>query len=675
MIFNIKFDLMMNALPRDFKKNAWIVFALFALVFLIYGQVYHHEFINLDDGSVFTENQNVQHGITWKSLRWAMTNTDVGDWFPLTWISILADYQLWGARAGGHLLMNVFYHALNAVILFFLLRKMTGCWWKSAMVAALFAVHPLRVESVAWASGRKDVLCALFWLLTISAYVRYLEKKNRTAYMLMIGFYACAAMSKAMGVTLPVILLLLDVWPLERFRTRGFRALFFEKLPFWIMAALIALTAYLPKFSRSVISNWETCPWGMRLGNSVVFYVQYLGKTFWPRDLALFYPYPDTLPSFFTVTASALLLGLITYVTIRTLKRSPYLFVGWFWFLVILLPVIGIIKYGAFGIADRYLYLPHIGLFLGFTWALGDEAARRRIPKTVIRTGAVLAIGLLAYLSWQQTRHWKNTVTVNEHALQVTRNNFQAHNDLAAYYEDQGNISAAMDHYAQSLRIRPRSADVMNNVANLLLRSGHPEEAIEWYAKILAAEPDHKEASVNLGLALLQKGRPAEAETSLRRALEIAPDSLKANLGLADVEQRRGNTGGAWNYIAKALSRDPSDEEANYAAGNLKVAQRSYEEAAHYYKRTLEKDPRHFKAAMNLANVFFIEGRYEAAVLYYRKALDVRPGFLLAHLNLGKTYAKLGKGSLASREYEEVLRLSPGNTEAQKLLRDLAPRR
>lgn len=536
--------------PKKYLEPVLLIGLAF-LTFLVYGQVIHHEFVNYDVPEFITENPFVRTGFSLSGIRWAFTNGDVGDWHPLTWISLMLDSEVFGLRAGWHHLMNVWYHFANVILFFFLIKKITKNLFSSAFAAAVFAVHPLHVESVAWAAERKDVLSALFWLMTILVYFRCVRKEGRFHLLPVVFCYGLAIMSKPMVVTLPFVLILLDYWPLGRLKERGIWPLVAEKAPLWAFSFAACFMTFWFKWVKGGVPGEDLYPLGLRTANALVSYVRYLEKTFWPFDLAVFYPYPKSGIAPAAVLGSILLLSAVTVFVLRYGKKYPHLPVGWFWFLGTLVPVIGLIQTGGQAMADRYTYIPHMGFFLMLIPSISGSLSSWRYRTQVLGAGFLIAITFFSVLAWRQVGYWQSTVTLNEHALRVTNRNDQAHNNLGAYYESRGEFEKAAFHFARSLEIRPENPDVANNLASVLLQSGRVDEAIRLYRAILAVSPRHFNALLNLGLALMEKGTLEEAELFLRRALEENPRHPKPYLALADIFRRNGHMDQARELLSK----------------------------------------------------------------------------------------------------------------------------
>jgi tetratricopeptide (TPR) repeat protein len=513
----------------------------------VYWPVTRFEFINYDDPDYVTHNLHVQEGVTWPSLVWAFQTGHAANWHPLTWISHMLDVQFFQLNAGWHHFTNVCFHLANTLLLFSLLKNLTSAFWRSAFVAALFALHPLHVESVAWVSERKDVLSVFFGLLALWAYARFIRSKapadssgplSRSRancypfvyYCLSVALFAASLMSKPMLVTFPFILLLLDYWPLHRLKLRNqnlglklLLPLMVEKLPFFALAAASSVATFLVQKIGHAVSSFETIPLGPRIANALISYVQYLGKSIWPARLALPYVFP-THPSGVTAGFAACLLLVISIVALGLGRRRPWLVMGWFWFLGTLLPVIGVIQVGLQSMADRYTYFPLIGLFILVTWTAADlllESQLSRVALPALAVAILVACGLRAR---EQLRHWQDSETLFRHSIAVTGDNFMAHVCLGAALIDQGNLKDARGEFDAALKLKPSFAPALTDMAKLLYGEGQFEDAAALLREVLAAHPEDGVAHADLAIALAHQGKAAEALAHYRQAIRLEPE-------------------------------------------------------------------------------------------------------------------------------------------------------
>jgi tetratricopeptide (TPR) repeat protein len=500
-------------------------------VFFVYVQTASHEFINYDDPNYILRNRLVQAGITWEGLRWAFTTFDFYYWQPLTWVSHMLDCQLFGLDAGKHHLVSVLLHAVNAVLLLFALIALTRAPGPSAVAAALFALHPLRVESVAWAAERKDVLSGLFWMLTLLAYAKYAREKTVWRYWLVFAAFLGAVMSKPTVVTLPFVLLLLDWWPLGRIGSvSGFWACVREKWPLFALIAASSLWTFVGQKSMGAAVSLQALPFWFRLWNAVVSYADYLGKFVWPAGLGVLYPYGKIAGA--EMGAALLLLLAITGFVVWRGRVSKYLVTGWFWYVGALVPMIGLAQTGLQARADRFTYLPMIGLAILAAWGLEEVASRLRVP-VAVRAGAVsLVLGVLTFASFVQAMHWKNSFTLFAHTIAVTRDNDVMHLNLGDLYRQRRDWGRAIEHFEAALRIEPNNVEAHAIAGELYLQAGKVEGAVPHLEATLRLKPGHLGARKMLGRAYQAQGRADLAAEQFRQVLAVDPGDAEARAGL-----------------------------------------------------------------------------------------------------------------------------------------------
>ncbi len=525
------------------KPNSALLLALvLTLVTLaVYWQVQGHAFVTFDDYQYVVENPHVRHGLTLHGVVWAFTTGYASNWHPLTWLSHMLDCTLYGLNPKGHHFNNLLLHVANALLLFWVLRRMTAALWRSAFVAALFALHPLHVESVAWVAERKDLLSTLFWMMTMGAYVLYVERPGVGRYLSTLLLFALGLMAKPMLVTLPFVLLLLDYWPLGR-RHQSPLWLIREKLPFLAFTTISSLITF------SVQKNWGSVifilPLKDRIANTLVSYVTYIGKMIWPANLACLYPHPlDTLPTW-QVVGSLLLLLSISILVVRARGRRPYLPVGWFWYLGTLVPVIGLVQVGPQAMADRYTYVPLIGLFLMIAWTADDISVTWRSFERTLHTLAAASLCCLGMLSLLQTRHWKDTIALFQHNIRVTDNNHLAHFHLARNLERHGELRDSLNHFYEALRIRPDFSLGHYAIGNVLSQLGDVDAAIEHLSRALELDPNLRCVHNNLGCLLIRQGQTKAAIYHFTEALRIDPGDEKARRNLDIARPRMGTAAG-----------------------------------------------------------------------------------------------------------------------------------
>ncbi len=628
---------------RPDEKRFWPVFGicvfLVVAVLAVFWQCGNFGFVNYDDDRFVTANQHIVRGLTWENVRWAMTagiakgSTDTDYWRPLSLLSQALDVELFGLKAGAHHLMNVGIHSATTVALFLVLRAMTGALWRSAFVAAIFAIHPLHVESVAWVAERKDVLSGFFFVLTLGAYAGYVRRPFRVGrYLLVVLLSALGLMSKPSLVTLPCVLLLLDYWPLQRFGVVSTPRLLVEKVPLLVMAIAVAfLTAKGPSYSETFMAS---VPLAWRMGNALVSYATYLGQMFWPAGLAVFYPHLGNDLGLGSVLLSLLLMGGLTGAVFYW-RKKPYLGVGWLWYVGMLVPVIGLIQSGGQARADRYTYLPQIGLYLALTWAAEDLCAGWRHRRLVLGIAAAAVITALCLVSFVQTSYWHNSETLWAHTLAVTSNNAIAQNNFgAALLKKRGREEDAIAHFQEAIEIQPDDAEAHNNLGSAFFLEGRVDEAVAQFQKALETQPDFAEARNNLGLALLQKGRVDEAIAQFQQTLEIQPDSAEAYNNLGTAFSRKGQLDKAIMYSQKALEIQPDYAEAHNNLGSALFLEGRVDEAIAQFQKTLEIQPDSAEPHNNLGNALRQEGRIGEAISHYQKALEIQPQSVPVQNNL-----------------------------------------
>ena len=509
-----------------------IVICLFlaALTWLVFGQTLRHDFINYDDPRYVYENTKITSGVSLSGIAWAFTHIHSMNWHPLTTISHMLDCQVYGLKPGGHHFTNVLLHIVAAILLFLALQEMTGTFWNSAFVAAVFAIHPLRVESVAWIAERKDVLSGVFFMLTLLAYVHYVRLPSIGRYLVVVFALACGLMSKPMLVTLPFVLLLLDHWPLDRIRGRFWKRVA-EKIPLLALSAVSSIGTLVAQ--KGAVGWTEELPILERINNAIISYVLYIWQMVWPANLAVFYPHPENRLLPWEIISSLLLLVCVTAIAIALRKQRPYLITGWLWYLGMLVPVIGLVQVGWQGRADRYTYLPQIGLYIAITWTVADLTALWRRQRTILSTAAILTIGVLTWRAWAQTWYWRDSEILFKHALAVTTNNDVAENNLGIVYLRQGNVDEAISLLQAAVDLRPDNSPAHENLAKALLQKGKVADALIHYQKLLELQPDNIEVHNIVGTALIQQRRIREGVEEWEKVLAIQPDNGNAMSNLA----------------------------------------------------------------------------------------------------------------------------------------------
>jgi protein O-mannosyl-transferase len=637
----------------NYRRQILICLFLTFTVLAAFWQVNRCDFINYDDEDYITENSHIQNGITTEGIRWAFTTSHSANWHPLTWLSHMLDCQLFGLKAGRHHLTNVFFHIANTLLLFLILNLMTRAFWQSAFVAALFALHPLHVESVAWVSERKDVLSTFFWMLTMGAYIFYVERPVLQRYLPVLIFFALGLMAKPMLVTLPFVLLLLDYWPLQRFRQKRsaqeiqtdshrpvsvdkqkvhtkkkpaekgvanskkpatsedrwalISPVFWEKIPFFALAALSSIITYVTQQKGGAVVSIEAFALSDRIANAFVSYVIYIRKMIWPNDLAVFYPHPALLPTW-QVAGAVLFLIAVTLIVIRIADKFPYLTVGWLWYAGTLVPVIGIVQVGAQARADRYTYIPLIGLFIMAAWGLPELLEKWRFRKEVLFASFTLSLLCFFIVTWTQVGYWQNSVTVFRHAVEVTAPNSRAYINLGAAYNNLGNYRKAIEACDEAIKLIPKLEKIYYNQLEKIYynrglaysKLGNYKQAVGDYDRAIEIDPTHAKAYNNRGIAYDILGNHRQAIGDFDRAIMTNPKYGEAYYNRGIVYGRLGNYEQAIGDFDRAIGFNQKYAEAyynraasHYSLGNqrqafedLKTAARLGDEDAQNFLRT-----------------------------------------------------------------------------------------
>jgi Flp pilus assembly protein TadD len=650
---------------RPVRIQLWVGLGLAAAAALLYLPTLGHAFLNYDDDLYLTRNPHLRLGLSPAGLAWAFTTGYGANWFPLTWLSWLIDYAIWGLDPRGFHLTNLLLHAVSTALLFGILARMTGATWRSAFVAGVFALHPVHVESVAWAAVRKDVLSALFWMLTLWAYVRYTEQPSWRRYLPVPLFLALGLMAKSMLVTLPFVLLLLDYWPLRRMPPMRHAVL--EKLPLVALSAISSVVTYRVQQAAGAVQPVDLYPASVRALNALLAYATYLRQAFWPAGLAVFYPHPGEHVSRVAAGGAALLLAAITAVALRTRARHPYLAVGWLWFLGTLVPVIGLVQLGAQARADRYLYLPLIGLSMAVTWTVPGLLARRW-PRASLMLGAA-ALVALTIMSIRQVPRWRDSATLFAHALDVTRENAVAHLNLGVALADQGDHPGARHHLEQAIRIHPGSAEAHGALAEVLARQGQGEEALARFRTALRLDPSLSRVHNGFGRALLEGGDVEEAALHFREAVRLDPAYAEAHSNLGVALLRTGSFTEAVEHLREAATLDPASAEAHNNWGVALMNRGDLEEAVKHFERaaalgSAEADGNWALALTRKGIALSEAGRVEESVEAYERALALNPAYAEAHNALGIAFGRLGRLEEASGHFGRAVELRPDYAQA-----------
>jgi len=701
------------------KNKQILLICLFLTVatWLSFQGVGDHGFIALDDNAYVVENTHIHKGITIEGIRWAFTTGYAANWHPLTWISHMLDIQLFGLNPGGHHVVNLLFHIANVLLLFLVLNKMTKALWKSALVAAMFALHPLHVESVAWAAERKDVLATFFWMLTLAAYGRYAESPRLKNYLAVIAFFVLGLMAKPMMVTLPFVLLLLDYWPLERFGESRFklgdlnkqpirtearspvaahkvkrktgnqarqeiiapgrtanefqwtsvRPLILEKIPLLALTALSCVVTYIVQNEGGSVSSVELVAPNIRIANTFVSYLIYIMKTIWPDNLAVFYPHPG-LPPFLQVLGAALFLAAVTFAVIRTGKRVRYLPVGWLWFLGTLVPVIGIVQVGGQAVADRYMYIPSIGLFIMAAWGIPELFKERRYGKQVLAVCSALCLAGFFILTRAQVGYWRDNITLFDHALSVTKNNYVIYNTRGRALSSLGNPARAMEDLDRAIEINPDYAEAYNNRGVVHNRMGNFSRGIKDFDRAIEINPKYAHAYNNRGAGFMELGNTEQAIGSYNKAIEIDPQFADALYNRGICYQISGKYREAIADYDRAIENNcPSVEEVFCSRGDAYGRLGNLTRAIEDYDRAIAINPEYAKAYFDRGFAYGQSGKHLQAIGDYDKFISIDPKYAEAYFQRGMAYGSIGRENQALGDMKTAARL--GSERARDFLR------
>ncbi len=659
--------------PQSFISRSvlWILPALIAINLFIYAQVRTHEFTQWDDPYYVSKNYEVLRGLTWQGICWAFTTWHEANWHPVTWISHMIDVQLFGMAPGPHHLMSLLFHIANTLLLFWVLFRMTAAAGSSAFVAGLFAAHPLHVESVAWVAERKDVLCAFFFLLAIWAYIAYVRRADFRRYLIIAALFILALMSKPMAVTLPIILLLLDVWPLGRLRLESgqipiFLRLIREKIPLIVLAIASSTVTIGVQLHGGSVVKMDSIPLSGRIANALTSYVAYLGNMLWPANLSAFYPYWS--PSIVWVAVCILALVGVSVLAVRSAPRHPHILVGWIWYLVMMVPVIGLIQVGTQAKADRYTYLPLIGIFIIIAWSAPEIVSRIRRNSLPLAIAGGVAICLLATAAKIQASYWANGLALWDHALKSYPDSQLIHLNAAYELNYRGEAAKALQHFSEALRLNPNSAEAHNAIGVALSKEGNLDEALKHFTLALRIKPDYADAHCNLGARLTDLGKFVEAMLHLSAALEIDPNNPEIHYDMGLVLMKQGKSDEAIAHLSEALRIKPDFAEAYNWRGNALSSKGDLDEAIAQYNEALRVKPDFADAHNNLGIALANQGKLEEAITQYNEALRINPDLAEAHNGLGNAFSYQNKLDEAVAQFNEALRVAPNFAGARRNL-------
>ena len=635
---------------------------LAAFVLLLFARSYSFDFVEFDDPDYVSANPIVAQGLSSAGVTWAFTNADAGNWIPLTWISHMLDVSLFGVNSGAAHLVNAVLHAASTAVLFLLLTTLTGAFWRSAIVAAVFGIHPLHVESVAWVSERKDVLHAFLWMLTMAAYTRFVRGATPSRYAIVVIAYAAALLAKPMAVTLPVVLLLIDRWPLRRIPGISLRAAIVEKIPLFALAGLVSIITFLVQRGAGAVAALDTIPLADRLANAAVSTVVYAVQSFWPVKLAPYYPLAPLGWGMVLGSVAVIATGIV--LAVRTRGSRPYVLTGLGWLFVTLAPVIGIIQVGLQAHADRYMYIPQIGLALAIVWAAADLVERRPTFRAPAVGVTVTMLVMFTVMTWRQLGYWRNTFTLFERAVAVTENNYVAHHSLGIAYRKANQFDAAQAQYAEAIRIRPHYGEALANLAEMLVAEGKYAEAVSHLERAIQVSPGLPEARVNFGHVLNRLGRNQESIEQYRQAIRLRPRHGPSWMGLAQALADNDQTDEAVKAAQSAVAFAPSDNALRAAASRLLQRLGRTDQAS-----ALEAGPGPAAVAhIERGNALVREGRFADAVTEFQSAVRLGAADPKVYANLGAALASLGRYDEAITAFEAALKINPDLAEVRKNL-------
>jgi len=705
-------------IPRRFPL--WLLaLALGLATVTLYWPATNNNFVNYDDPLYVTANAHVQKGLTWKNIEWAFANPVSLNWHPLTIVSHMLDCQIFGLKPWGHHLTSILLHAINAMLVLLLLNRLTGAVWRSALVAALFAWHPLRVESVAWVAERKDVLSGCFGFLALLFYVRYVQGRETGKqpaapagqsapafyvsmdYWLACLWFALGLLSKPMLVTWPFVLCLLDYWPLGRFQTERIRSLVLEKIPFFALAAAASTVTFVVQKQSGTVAALNIVPIGMRGENALIAYCRYLGKMFWPTDLAVFYPLPGYAPLGLVLLAVMVLTGLSVFFW-KQRGRHPFLLVGWLWFVGTLVPVIGLVQVGTQAMADRYTYIPSVGVLILTVWGAFEVSRRWRHQAVVWSVAGTAVIVACLASTRHQMGYWNNSEVLFRHTLAVAGDSYPArynlgvallksgqtdeailhlaaairhdssqdgpHNNLGIAFNEKGQTNEAIREFTEAIRLNPNSTEAHNNLGSLLLKQGQTDAAILQFEAAIRADPDYTDAHYNLGNALVARGQVEAAIEQFQECLRINPEDDESHYILGNLLARKGLTDAAMRQFGEAIRFNPNHAEAHNNLGSMLMAKGQTDEAIQQFAEAIRLKPENADASYNLGNCFLKKGQLDEAISQLQMVVRFKPDFAPAHYYLGIALGGKGRIDDAISQFEEAIRLKPDYAKAREKL-------
>jgi tetratricopeptide (TPR) repeat protein len=664
------------------KRTPLIATVLFLVVInvVVFGAVRHYGFANFDDGIYVYDNARVLRGFSLANLSWALFHPHIGHWHPLTWVSLMLDIDFFGVgNPGAQHAVNGVLHTASTLLLFFALKRMTNAPWPSAVVAALFAVHPIHVQPVVWITSRKDVLSTFFWFLALWNYARYVERRTLARYLFVAASLVLGLMTKPMLVTAPFLLLVLDYWPLGRMRGGAARTeaamaprrLVREKLALFFAAAFTCFMAYYAGQQHGVLRPLDALPLPVRMANAVVAYASYVGKIFWPHDFAIHHPHPGDTLGLWHVVGAVVFLAAVTLLALWVRRSRPYLLAGWLWYLGTLVPVIGIVQIADHGMADRYVYVPSVGIFIMVVWFAADVFRRWRYGRAAAASAALGAVAAFMLISRVEVGYWADNVALWQRTLRATSHNVVAHNNLGTALEAQGEFSRAVAEYSKAIEIDSAYVQAHNNLGNALMKLGRAAEAAEAYAEAIRLEPDYAQAHGNRANALMTQGEPEQALDDYLEAIRISPRFADARNNLEKalaMLMQRGEIDRAVAWLERRLQADPGDAEAHIYLGVVSDMRGEPGDAVAEFREAARIDPQNAVVHNKLGLAAYRRGDYPRAEGHFADAIRITPDDVGLHLNLGLTLRRLGRNREAADQFEKVLRIRPNHPGARDAL-------
>ena len=653
------------------------------LILVVYWKVQYHEFVNYDDGRYITENKHIKD-FSKENFIWAFTQSHSANWHPVTWLSHMLDIQLYGLNPRGHHLTSLALHIANSLLLFLVFARMTGSIWRSCFVASLFAFHPINIESVAWASERKSVLSTFFWLLTTWTYINYVQKRNLARYSMVVLFFALGLMSKPMLVTLPFVFLLLDYWPLKRFEITNLKRIFsggtqsqiknkkkllnliFEKIPLLLLVVGSCIVTIFAQKSWGAVVSIDIVPLATRISNALVSYLEYLGKMVWPKGFSVFYPYPVDASYMWKGLASGFVITAISIAILRLIKKAPYLFVGWFWYLGTLIPVIGLVQVGQQAMADRYAYVPLIGIFIIIAWGLPNLLQNFSFRNKLLSILTGIFFSVLITLTSVQLQYWKNSVKLFEHAIEVTHKKYPSfvgiYNNLGVVLNEQMKFEEARSHFKNAVKLQPAYSEAHNNLGNSLSGLSRFREANIHYKEALRLNPDYPEAHTNFANSLESISKNASMLTHkknvdlaifhYKKAIQLKPEFPEAHFNLGVTFDKWGYSGQGIRHLNESIKLKPDFMQAHLALGNILIQKKDFKMAAYHYKTSIKLDPNSAAAHNGLGSVLGGQGILDQAIVHFNTAIKINPDYVKAHQNLGKALSILGQSEKSDYHFK-----------------------